>query len=190
MYQRPNDENIENWEKTIQNFLEAQNLQDKNNHDVSVNISKMCSTLGIKVVKLDLSDLADDEIKQVDGVILVDNDYKVIGVNEALDPRDARVVIAHELSHYITENGAHQFHFRDEFNNNKPKDDLENQMDYMAAALLVPFTKFKKLLELIQIKEIRKIEDAEKIDKDFINICMELFNVSKDLILRRIVEVS
>lgn len=186
MYIRPTDEEIEAWEKEVDDFKRENNLKFEEN----ANITEICNSLNFRVLSLDLSDLADEIVERVDGAILVEDGYKAIAVNDKVAPQDARFIIAHELSHYINEKGNVEFAFRDILRPGTAKPPLENKMDYMAAAILVPRQKFKQLLSLFNIKGIKKLEDAAQVDLSFIESCSKLFNVSKDVILRRIIEVS
>lgn len=186
MYRRPTDDEIKKWEDELNGFFSSLDYQRKANID----ITDLCNKLGFEVYSLDLSEFIDESIERVDGVILVEGDYKVIGVNDKLNPQDSRFVVAHELSHYISENGNIHFAFRDKLNPGNQKDAHENKMDYMAAAILVPREKFKPYLDAFGIKNIRDIKTVEKNYSEFVKTFSAVFRVCQDVIIRRVVEVS
>lgn len=190
MYSRPTDDKINNLEDVVEKFFSNNNIQYNDNQ--SVDIVNICQKIGFDVITFDNSHV---ELEDFDGVILVDSDEKIIGVNDKLNLNDARFVIAHELSHYIWEStqkhNSITFAFRDSNIHGEKKRPLENDMDYMAAAILVPRHKLQKFLDVIGIKNIRSINQVnDKIDISTINFLANQFNVSEETITRRIIEVS
>ena len=93
MYKRPEDEQIKAWEKIISDFLAKNSIDMKANSD----ITGVCKSLGFSVLAMK------NDVEEVDGIILVNKNKKIIGVNCEADAKDARFIIAHELSHYISE---------------------------------------------------------------------------------------
>ena len=148
----------------------------------------MANQLGFKVLSFEMPE-------KLDGVILVDNDEKSIGVDTRLTPMNIRKVIAHELGHYIREvsrnNGKEDilFAMKDRIFHDDEKSDEENEMDYYAAAILVPFKHLKGMIKGLNIKGIRSLKDAEEISSEKIDLLSAYYRVDKELIKRRIYEV-
>ncbi len=90
----------------------------------------------------------------IDGVIIVDetkskidkfDNNKIIAVNSSANKIRKRFIIAHELAHYIKESENNKkvvYATRDHNNDIRGFD--EQEIDYMAAALLMPKDEFKK----------------------------------------------
>lgn len=130
----------------------------------------------------------------VDGIILVNNDKKYIGVNKRLSEKKLRFVIAHELGHYIysLESGKNKLlALKDHIFHNEEKSDLENLMDYYAAAILVPMKQFRDLKSKYKIGNYQD-ENAvmENISYDKLTDLAEKFNVEVGTIVRRIIEAG
>ena len=174
----------EELEKRIEGFFEENSIKLVENID----ISKVCNQLGIQVLSLKLSSKLS---KELDGIILVTPEEKRIGVNSEVNPRDARFIIAHELSHYITQKDQLEYAFKDRLYHGDKKDPLEDEMDYMAAAILVPKNKFELYLKSLGIGDFHSVDEVKSnIHPVIIGLLAEKFNVRDDLIYRRIVEVS
>lgn len=152
-----------------------------------LDITKVCTSLGITVSSLKLP----DELKnQIDGLILVKEGSKKIGINSELSPQKARFVIAHELSHYITQGDSLEYAFKDEIYHGKEKSQLEQYMDYMAAAILVPRKIFKVYLDVLSIEGEYNKETVLEVNPVLIDLLADRFQVEKDVIYRRIIEVA
>lgn len=187
---------IQALEAILFKFCQKNGLNLTNKTD----IVSVCNSLDIGTYNLPLSE------DNLDGVILIDQDIRAIGVDEALDPFDKRFVIAHELGHYIFESIIHDesgengdskliFAERDKILHGNQKSEKENQTDYLAAAILVPLHQFKKdLIEKNKIKDfngIRTIKDVyNKISISIIEDLSEEYRVKAEVIVRRIAEVA
>ena len=130
----------------------------------------------------------------VDGVILIDREKKIIGVNSSNSGEQARFVVAHELGHYIDqiESNPHSeilFAMKDSIFHNDKKNDKENEMDYLAAALLVPHNSLKQVLLGLNITNISTYKDTDKIEDSILTSLAGIYKVNKELIQRRIYEV-
>lgn len=162
--------------------------------DNETNITRICNILHIANFALPLDE------EGLDGVIIIDKDMRAIAINENLDVQDARFVIAHELAHYITESekksdGALLFAERDKIFHGKEKRPEENDMDYLAAAMLVPKNQFLEELKSLKIDLISLADRTEsgvreKISPFIIDFLARRYNVKEDVIVRRIAEVS
>lgn len=190
MYKEYSKEKKIELEKRISDFCQKHDI----NLGVNSDITEICNNLGFTVLSLELP----QNLKDFDGVILVNKDKKTIGINNEVSSKKARFVLAHELSHYITkleecsnyeESKEVLFATKDRIFHGGEKSELEHDMDYMAAAILVPKDEFKKYLDKFHIKET-VIEKAEKIDQQILNFLSYTFNVEEDVIIRRVVEVS
>ena len=177
-------------EDRLSNFLKTHFLTLSNDTD----IISVCNKLGLQAVYMPLND-------GVDGLILVDGKHRIIAIKSTLEPIDTRFLIAHELAHYITaydsadKKGAPQFCVaaKDTLRHGSDKPQLEHDMDYLAAAILVPFEQFKKELDSkkINYKNLRTESDVTNkfpigVIKDF----AKRYRVTQQLIVRRIAEIS
>lgn len=177
-------------EEMLADFYKTKGLEfDPENND----LFEFVNSLGFKIWKLPLDE------ENLDGIILVHKNKKKIGLNEALDLPDARFVLAHELAHYIKQFSSAPnkllIAVRDRVLHGEQKNPLENDMDYLAAAILVPKDAFKNdlinhninlsSLVGIGIKELRKTIPA-----NYVQELMDRYCVSDEVIYRRIAEVS
>lgn len=176
-------EQMNELETRVETFFNNNNIPSEKNTD----ITKVCTSLGIIVSSLKLP----DELKnEIDGLILVKGDSKKIGVNSELSPRKARFVIAHELSHYITQGDSLEYAFKDEIYHGKEKSQLEQDMDYMAAAILVPRKIFKVYLDALGITGEYTKDTVKNVNLVLVDLLADRFQVERDLIYRRIIEVA
>lgn len=186
-------EKSEKLENRLTAFLEKIDYILEANDDI-VQFSKK---INFDVFKMPLAD------EKLDGMILVDENKGIrrIAVNKSLDLRDSRFVIAHEIAHYITEkekigdDGVLLFAKRDRILHGGEKDDLENDMDYMAAAMLVPKEDFVNILKLLRI-DLNAIQDHTEetvkrvVNLKVIDLLSNFYTVKQEVIIRRIAEVS
>lgn len=187
MYTPLTKEKMDELEERIDDFFSENSLK----HDCGTDISQVCNQLGIQVYGLKFNDEISDEI---DGVILVKDGKKMIGINEKLEPKDARFVIGHELSHYITQSTNQRenfkYAFKDKIFHGEEKTILEQEMDFMSAAILVPKKQMKEYLKIFKIEGKSDIKSAKQVNSLIIDLLADKFNVNTDVIYRRIVEVS
>lgn len=189
VYERKASEPLE---LRINKFCSDNNLELKANSD----IVRICKKFDFDVYKMPLNR------EKIDGIIWVDesNNIKRIGVNNALDMENSRFVIAHELAHYITQKeniGQDKvlFAMRDKIFHGEAKSQEENDMDYMAAAILVPKEEFLKDLNILKI-DLSKIYDHKEgtvydvVEEKDIKLLSRAYNVTDEVIVRRIAEVS
>ena len=184
MYKPYSPEKIREFENEISTFFKRNEITLIPNMDLTAT----CIGLGFSMFSMELP-------KDIDGIILANKFVKKIGISNKLGLKDARRVIAHELSHYIhhlSEVGDSSklvVALKDNILHDNKKTDLENQMDYMAAAILVPMDSFIEELRGLGIKGITKIEQVrDQVEKIKINYLATLYEVDADLIERRIVE--
>lgn len=185
-------------ETNLKEFLEKNKITLSNETD----IIELCSELGFEIVMMPL------DKQKLDGLILVENEDKIIAVNEKLDIDKARFVIAHELGHYITKlsditeknsktDQKKQLFFaaKDRMYHDKNKKPIEHKMDYLAAAILVPREQFQTELisnniELEKFKGASELDIKRNIGKNTIDYFAERYNVESEVIIKRIAEVS
>lgn len=184
-------EKSEPLEKKLAAFCETNDIKLNQNTD----IVRTGKRLGFDIFKLPLDD------EQLDGVILCEDGDKIIGVNDSLDMQDSRFVVAHEIAHYISEkadaiNGkVPLFARRDKILHGEEKSATENDMDYMAAAMLVPKDIFIEDLKVFnvnfgELKDHQESTVIEKVNSKIINYLAILYNVKVQVIVRRIAELS
>lgn len=176
-------------EDRLSNFLGAHKINLSNDTD----IMSICKKLNLTGLYMPLDD-------SMDGFILVNKKYRVIAIKDSLEPLDARFLIAHELAHYITaydeskdENGQILIAARETLVHGENKPAIEHEMDYLAAAILVPKEQFKRELDATQIKYGHLHTESDVVKNIPIQIISEFatrYRVPKQLIIRRIAEVS
>lgn len=176
-------------EDRLYNFLGSHKIHLSNDTD----IMSICKKLNLTGLYMPLDD-------SMDGFILVNKKYRVIAIKESLEPLDARFLIAHELAHYITkyseskdDNSQILIAARETLRHGENKSAIEHDMDYLAAAILVPQEQFKRELDAIKIKYDQLHTEADVVKNIPIQIISEFatrYRVHKQLIIRRIAEVS
>lgn len=183
MYQKITKEQKKDCDRKVIEFCQKYDLSLPAGYD----IVKICKSLGFKVLSLSLT----GELGRFDGVILVNPEQKVIGINNKLDMQKARFTIAHELSHYIyndmSDDRQEVVATRDTIFHKEAKPIIEHMMDYMAATLLVPENEFKKALSALNVVFPCKAED---VTPDIIDYLAYKFIVDKDVIRKRFDEVA
>lgn len=150
--------------------------------------------------------LSTEFTKALSGMIMVDEhkekigsfeSNKIIAFNSELrsDRYALRFVLAHELAHYISQkadaNGEKVvFAVRDRSDRESYHSDiLEQEMDYMAAALLLPLNEFKIAMD--KRKEEKGYSKNTDLIDDlyFIQSIQRMYSVDEMLVKRRIEEV-
>ena len=180
----------ERLEKKLSRFLQAEKLSLSNDLD----IISLCKKLGIQANYVDLSET------DFDGCILVNKNYKFIGISDDLEPIDVRFLIAHELAHYIdnaVDKKPHEVFIaaKDKFAHGEDKLPIEHDMDYLAAAILVPQQQFIEDLDALNIDYKKLVLHTERevrdtVSPDFVTYLSKRYRVREQLIVRRIAEVS
>lgn len=179
-------EQIQSLEKELSEFFQSKGiymLQPK------TDIVKMAVQLGFGVYSVALKD-------RIDGIIYVENHEKKIGVNNKISGNYLQFVVAHELGHYIRqlkENHGNEnnmfFALKDSIFHNDDKTQLENEMDYLAAAMLVPMWHFSKQIKALGIgADINYNNVDEKVSKEIVDLLANYYCVNGELIRRRIAE--
>lgn len=177
-------------EERLSKFCKENSITFTNN----TNITNVCNKLNISTVAMPLDD------EKLDGLILIDKDIRVIATNKTLDVHDSRFVIAHELAHYISKSSQNKdrellFAEKDRVFHGGAKKPEENDMDYLAAAMLVPKEQFIDELFVLKV-DIKNLTDkTEKGVRRFVHpkilsFMAYRYNVKEDVIARRIAEVS
>lgn len=116
---------------------------------------------------------------------------KLIVVNNQLSTEQKRFVVAHELGHYIMDNhlqtsGAHVERRITNSNNHGGRSETENQIDYFAACLLMPY--HAVLDEIEKFSKSRPLTDSAKLE--LAERLGSIFKVSGPVAYRRIEEVQ
>lgn len=184
-------EKSEPLEKKLQGFYKKIGKSFEPPYD----IFQYSSDLGFAVWKIPL------EEEKLDGLIIVDEENdKLIALNHLLNLPDARFVLAHELGHYIEKfmaNGSEQLLLaeKDRFSHGDEKQPIEHDMDYLAAAMLVPKDKFIADLKSYSFDFNKFIDkDAQKwkhnIPTQMVRDLAVKYCVEDAVIERRIIEVS
>lgn len=184
MYIEYTKEEIVKFESEIENFCNSKGINLKPQMDL-VRVGK---DLGFKMYSLTLP-------FGIDGVISIGKGAKRIGVNNRLKHMNSRRVIAHELGHYIRQLTKHEgqedtllFAMKDSIFHDEQKSKEENEMDYYAAAILVPMDGFVKRLEELNISGIHSLSQIDNVSLvDRVRLA-EIYDVEVSLIERRIVE--
>ncbi len=179
-------------DKIVENFC------TENNFDTSNDLFQELKKIGFDVYNAEFK-------RQLSGMILVNENVerlekfennKVIIYNKKYNYFEIRFILLHELAHYInkkleTNNDKILIAVRDH-NAEYAHDVEEQEMDYMAASMLVPTKKLKEDIE-IYIKEINCTEDNKyeilKNDEYFVQKLQQKYKAEKVLVLRRIEEV-
>ena len=149
------------------------------------------------------------DLKNIDGLILFDkeNNKKVIAVNSNLKIEQVRFAIAHEIGHYIDwnlnkQNFKRGIAHRDHIFNHNNKPESEQNMDYMAAAILIPqnelIAKIKdigltnKLKELVENSsgEIKENDIKTIVDNEIIHSIAKEYIVDDEVVVKRLGEVA
>lgn len=132
-------------EQKANEFLKTYELEDT----VFTPIIKIAELNGFAVRNVRMEDA-------YDGLIIVDPNAKsvmnlqtnkFIGVNSTRDHAFKRFIVAHEIGHYILQEGTAIAHRE----NAHPKSDNEQDMDFFAACLLMPQIKVKKCYEALRV---------------------------------------
>lgn len=178
-------------EDVLSKFLGAHRLAFSDDTD----IVGACKKLGLTVQYMPLD-------KEIDGMILVNDKYSIIAIKNSLSPIDKRFLIAHELAHFITakydyiaaEGKPFQFKIaaKDKLRHGKEKPKSEHDMDYLAAAILVPFEQFKRELDAtgVSYAELHTETDVFAKIPLIVDTFARRYRVSPQLIARRVSEVS
>jgi Zn-dependent peptidase ImmA (M78 family) len=184
MYKNYTKEEIKQFEKELNDFCEKNQIELSAKMDLVVT----CRKLGFSMYSLSLPE-------NVDGIIWIDKGVKKIGISNLLPENQSRLVIAHELSHYIRKLNEHErkksklfVALKDNIFHDDNKSDLENEMDYMAAAILVPMNSFIKMMNSLGIKIVLELDEARKEENNKIELLAAYYGVEKELIYRRIIE--
>lgn len=159
-----------------------------------LDIVSVCRSLNIQAKYMDLED------ERLLGFILVNKTHRIIAVNHKLKPVDVRFIVAHELGHYIDESHGRDDDFvamKDVMDHGEDKPAKEHDMDYLAAAMLVPKDQFIEDLQRYGVDCekfkgcVTEREVRDKLDDFYIieNLARR-YRVSDRLIIRRIAEVS
>ena len=186
-------EQSEPLEKMIEDFCQQYNIPGIT---YNTDILAMCETLGITTLSMPLKK------QHLDGIILVDDksNDKIIAFDKDLNLKQVRFVVAHELAHYITavlnhKGGRLLVAKRDNILHGDDKSQEEQNMDYLAAAILIPKKDFINELTGygIDLKGLReRTEDGVKrfVSPDKITFLSERYRVEEPVVLRRIAEVA
>ncbi|MBR0038964.1 MAG: ImmA/IrrE family metallo-endopeptidase [Lachnospiraceae bacterium] len=145
-----------------------------------------------------LRDKLDFEVKEmelphdVDGAIIVDlngeqtrnnKPIKRIVVNSMINKFRQRFTVAHELAHYILADNKEFLAFRDHSRNKKSSSsnsNFENEVDYMAASILMPIKAF--------FADIERLKNRSEVEKYL--ILRQKYRVELPAIIYREQEVA
>lgn len=184
MYREFTKDKMMEVDQEVATFFQKNGFILKANFD----IINTCSQLGFKMISLSLP-------KGIDGVIAVEKGTKLIGVSNRVTPLESRFVVAHELAHYIHESKGKKeeevlFAMKDSILHDEQKSEIEDLMDFMAAAILVPKDLFLEDLRKLNISKVVSIDETNKIEIGKIEELSKIYNVDTKMIMRRIFEVS
>ena len=178
-------------EKKLQEFYKRSGKKFEAPND----IFKYGNDLGFTVWKMPLDEEA------LDGIIYVRGETKKrIGINKSLELNAARFVLAHELAHYIhrylTDDADKLWVAeKDRIFHGDEKEQIEHDMDYLAAAMLVPKEDFildlkKYSFDFDKFVDKAKQELRRDVSEQMIKELSAKYYVDEPVISRRIVEVS
>lgn len=184
MYKVFTEEKMKEIDAEVALFFKDNGFSLKANFD----IINTCTQLGFKMISLDLP-------KGIDGVIAVGKGSKLIGLSNRVTPLESRFVVAHELAHYIYESRGKKeedilFAMKDSILHDEQKSEIEDLMDFMAAAILVPKDLFLEDLRKLDLSKVFKIDEVHNIEIGKIEKLSKQYNVDPKMIMRRIFEVS
>ena len=185
MQSRYDAEKIHSLENELNDFYQSKGVYLKPRTD----FVKMAVQLGFGVFTVKIKG-------EVDGLIYVKDGERKIGVNTNIKGKDLQYVVAHELGHYIRQlknnNGIESdvlIALKDHIFHNEEKAPLENEMDYLAAAMLVPMWHFSKMIKSLGIgNDVNYDNVEEKVNSELVNLLAGYYGVSDELIRRRIAE--
>lgn len=128
--------------------IASQILADLNNYELPVPIKRIVESLGLNIHSYDLGD-------NISGVLVINKDQGIIGVNPLESSVRQRFTIAHELGHYILHKNSNESIFVDKdfkvlFRNQESstgEHKREQEANAFAAAILMPQ---RMLIEKIQ----------------------------------------
>lgn len=176
-----------NMENEIESFFKANSM----NRTVPVDTIAIAKSLGFKVYSLDLNEIGDN----IDGIILVDEKNnglfkKVIAFNQNIkNVSKVKFIIAHELAHYISQKSINEqdspLVFAEKLNiHGEEKSKEEQEMDFKAAAILIPKDKLSADLQ------DRNYNDLSENDKQITESELaDIYGVEIPVIQRRIEEI-
>lgn len=145
-------------------------LTGLNTNELPVPIKKIAEHLGIKIHSYDLGE-------NISGVLVINNDQGIIGVNPLEPSVRQRFTIAHELGHFVLHKNSNESIFVDKdykvlFRNQESstgEHKREQEANAFAASILMPT---KLLIEQIQNHFI------DLTDEDAVKRLAQMFNVS------------
>lgn len=133
---------------------------------------------------------------EIDGSIYIENNEKKIGVKDTLGGKYLQFAVAHELGHYIRqvrENHGDEdnilFALRENIFGGADKSQLENEIDYLAAAMLVPMYHFSKQIKALGIgADVNYDNVDEKVKAEVVELLADYYGVSYGVIRKRIAD--
>lgn len=167
-------------EEKVKVFFEQNNIEVI----IPVDVFAVASSLGFDVRGAEFKEtlegllLVDEHIERIKGF----NSNKIIAYNCQKNIYMKKFIVAHELSHYINEKSKNEDKkivlaardHEDEYSNNM----VEQEMDYMAACILMPR------------EDLLKNYDGKDIEREeLIKFIVSRYNVSPKMAERRIEEV-
>ncbi|MCI9576943.1 MAG: ImmA/IrrE family metallo-endopeptidase [Clostridiales bacterium] len=184
-------EQLGNMENLLSTYFQQNNISIS----TPLDIVKLAKKMGFVVYPRILHD-------NIDGIIYVDETKKVvdgfdgnkiIAYNISNKPNHVRFVIAHELAHYIKEkskNPDEQLMFAAREHNNNEKKVEEQEMDYLAAAILIPISSIQKDLDSYRDSNHNLNQYNKYVMNSIVETLAEKYNVSTAVMLRRIEEIE
>lgn len=167
-------------EEEAQKLLEQYEITVQNGVDVIALARKIGFEIGDVELPFDQDGfiISNNKVDTIGGVL----SNKIIGLNSQRTPVEKLFIIAHELGHYFLRDNkeepiyAHREHTHG-------RSDVENDIDYFAACLLMPSVVFVK-----EYKYAKYLYGGNK--EKIISRLMDLFSVSEESVRRRIIETS
>lgn len=178
---------LQDMESAISKFYDKNDLKYfKSNYVDPILLAKK---LGFSVYSIRLGNGIDGLIGVDDKPLLGTESNRVIIVNKnAKSPQFKRFIIAHELAHYIDNNGSKSFAFRDGFSG--IRSEKEQRMDYYAAAILMPMDSILEDIDIIEKINAQSSDKktGENLDNLIIDMISEKYDVSEVMAERRLHE--
>lgn len=182
------------FEKVLDLFFKHKNISKPSGKTDKTNIYSLAEQMDFDVQKATIE--PNNNVK-IEGILLVDENKDTVSVfskprgialNYLNTPKENRFIVAHELCHYIFEKYLADYRpiilteGREEHLLDQERDEYEQAIDYMAAALLVPLDSFRD--------KFNQAKEKKQSEQDFINEMCDFYDVSPIAIKKRIEELK
>jgi Zn-dependent peptidase ImmA (M78 family) len=146
-------------------------------NSIPVDLTDLLEKENIKVIDKDFSELERKANKPISGILYIDNDSKLILVNERDNLRRKNFTVAHELGHYFLHYDRSKqdevfVSFRGDIN---PR---ETEANKFAAELLLPDDKVKKEYDSVLFPTASYLADKFDVSEQAMSIKLEQMGLS------------